>query len=754
MTNRRFSSQRYVRVAGLVFALAALMIYMAKNMPGLSGWLAHARTSTHQQASSRFAEQSKESLVARMTELDALITSIKVRLSSHVKDQELLANLNAAQTEYDQISEYMGGDRAEPTGTVPSPSRVAALKHAIANLKKQLADDPDNEAVRNRLNALTASLGGDAAARAGEIRQMREAPALVGCSVTTTSFSNNTPVAIPTGPAVVTSTITVSGLGPYLADVDITTFIQHTFAADLDITIQSPAGTVVTLTTDNGAGNDNVFNGTVWDDDANPGGQVPYATNNGLVTDHAYVNLTLASPLVPEEALAAFIGENPNGTWTITISDDLAGDGGSLDSWSLDLDVIPNAPIASTMSFANNTPVAIPTGPAVVSSTVNVSGAGTTISKVTLLTNITHTFAADLDITLLSPAGTIVTLTTDNGAGNDNVFNGTLWDDDANPGGQVPYATNNGLVTDHAYVNLTLASPLVPEEHMGAFINEDPNGTWTITISDDLAGDGGSLDSWTLNITTATCVLPCSINCPANITTPNDPNQCGALVTYPAPTTTGTCGTVTCSPASGAFFPVGTTTTNCTSTAGPSCTFTVTVNDTQAPTITCPANITAIGPPGSPTVVITYPPPTASDNCPGVTAACVPPSGSSVPVGTTTVTCTATDATGNTASCSFTVNTFDGRLQDNSAGCNAVVLFNSFTGAYQFCCGGIVYTGTAKVTKKANVVTLEENSPGRRVLIKVDNSAHAGTASLQSPPGTTKCTISDSNTTNDTCSCP
>ena len=46
---------------------------------------------------------------------------------------------------------------------------------------------------------------------------------------------------------------------------------------------------MVTLTTDNGAGNDNVFNGTKWDDDANPGGQVPYATNNGLVTDQTYV---------------------------------------------------------------------------------------------------------------------------------------------------------------------------------------------------------------------------------------------------------------------------------------------------------------------------------------------------------------------------------------------------------------------------------------------------------------------------------
>ena len=87
-----------------------------------------------------------------------------------------------------------------------------------------------------------------------------------------------------------TSTLVIAGAGTSILDVDLTTFLTHTFAADLDITLTSPAGTVVTLTTDNGAGNDNVFNGTVWDDDANPAGQVPYTTNNGLVTDHAYVN--------------------------------------------------------------------------------------------------------------------------------------------------------------------------------------------------------------------------------------------------------------------------------------------------------------------------------------------------------------------------------------------------------------------------------------------------------------------------------
>jgi subtilisin-like proprotein convertase family protein len=387
---------------------------------------------------------------------------------------------------------------------------------AIAAQFESLKDNPATQAERGDLLAryreLSAQLGGDDPARLLKPRASRDMgrPGRrplgtgSGCVTTPLTFQQTTPVQIPTGPAVVTSTVVVSGAGTYLHEMTLQTFITHTFNADLDITIQSPAGTVVTLSTDNGGANDNVFNGTVWDDDANPGGQVPYVTNNGLATDHAYVNLTTATPLAPEEPLAAFTGENPNGTWTITISDDLAGDGGSLDAWAITVNTLSGPPTTTTTTFTQSTPVQIPTGPAVVTSTLAVP-AGGTIFDVKATTFITHSFNADLDITLQSPAGTVVTLSTDNGGANDDVYNGTVWNDKANPGGQVPYATNNGLVTDHAYVNLTLASPLAPEEPLGAFEGEDQSGTWTITISDDLAGDGGNLASWSLDITTGSC---------------------------------------------------------------------------------------------------------------------------------------------------------------------------------------------------------------------------------------------------------
>jgi hypothetical protein len=77
--------------------------------------------------------------------------------------------------------------------------------------------------------------------------------------------------------------------------------------------------------------------------------------------------------------------------------------------------------------------------------------------------------------------------------------------------------------------------------------------------------------------------------------------------------------------------------------------------DTTAPQITCPANVNKPVDLGKCTAVVTYPPPTISDDC-SVTATCNPPSGSTFPLGTTNVTCTATDQAGLSSSpCGFNV---------------------------------------------------------------------------------------------------
>ncbi len=283
---------------------------------------------------------------------------------------------NAAYQEMLTLAQQMNTLKPQVPSNAQAAATYAAAESRYRDLSAAMGGDDPGHVLRG---------GTSAAAHPARTKVVPATP--TGCGPSTATFTQSTPTAIPTGPAVVTSTVVVSGAGPYLFDLDLTTNLTHTFAADLDITLMSPAGTIVTLTTDNGAGNDNVFNGTLWDDDANPAGQVPYVTNPGLVTDHPYVNLVTATPLVPEEALGAFIGENPNGTWTITISDDLAGDGGSLDSWSLAVTTFPNPPITTTVpTVTQSTPVAIPTGPAVVTSTLVVSGAPTSILDVNLTT--------------------------------------------------------------------------------------------------------------------------------------------------------------------------------------------------------------------------------------------------------------------------------------------------------------------------------------------------------------------------------
>src|SRR6185436_3363447 len=108
----------------------------------------------------------------------------------------------------------------------------------------------------------------------------------------------------------------------------------------------------------------------------------------------------------------------------------------------------------------------------------------------------------------------------------------------------------------------------------------------------------------------------CSLTCPADISVPNDTGVCGALVDYTEPSGEG-CGRVTCDHPSGSFFAVGTTAVTCTSTAGPSCSFNVTVNDTENPIITLNGNVITLWPPNHryETVEISDLVSGASDNC-------------------------------------------------------------------------------------------------------------------------------------------
>jgi hypothetical protein len=175
------------------------------------------------------------------------------------------------------------------------------------------------------------------------------------------------------------------------------------------------------------------------------------------------------------------------------------------------------------------------------------------------------------------------------------------------------------------------------------------------TVDDGGVPNTGGSDGTDIGAFEAT--VSCTLECQANITQANDPGECTAVVTY---TTPGgdSCGAVTCDHPSGSAFPLGETTVQCTSTAGPTCSFTVTVTDTEAPTISCPADITANAVAGTCAANVSFSV-GAADNCSSPTVTTDILSGSSFPVGTTTIHATAQDAAGNTSTCSFTVTVKD-----------------------------------------------------------------------------------------------
>jgi hypothetical protein len=203
-----------------------------------------------------------------------------------------------------------------------------------------------------------------------------------------------------------------------------------------------------------------------------------------------------------------------------------------------------------------------------------------------------------------------------------------------------------------------------------------PAGTYTVTAyfngTIPLPGqtitldDGHYFPSTTAGTITVTLVLddqPPVITCSTNVVQSTAPGRCDAVVNYVTTATDNNPGvTLVCTPPPGSVFAKGVTSVTCVATdaAGntSSCSFTVTVVDTELPTITCPANITVPNDPGKASAVVTFAP-TASDNCPGVSAGSSPASGSAFPLGTNTVMCVTTDDAGSQSKCNFTVTVKD-----------------------------------------------------------------------------------------------
>lgn len=138
--------------------------------------------------------------------------------------------------------------------------------------------------------------------------------------------------------------------------------------------------------------------------------------------------------------------------------------------------------IGFPVGFGGNVTVdtAIPDNvPEGMTSTFEVTGATGTVSEnIQVAIDITHTWRGDLRVILTSPAGTSVVL---------HNLTGSLADD---------------LIG-------TYPTSLDPAEPLSGFAGEDPNGIWTLTVSDNANRDTGTLNSWGINdISDYICTRP------------------------------------------------------------------------------------------------------------------------------------------------------------------------------------------------------------------------------------------------------
>ena len=111
------------------------------------------------------------------------------------------------------------------------------------------------------------------------------------------------------------------------------------------------------------------------------------------------------------------------------------------------------------------------------------------ISDINVTINIQHTWNNDLDIFLISPAGTIVELSTDNGNDDDDNYTNTVFDQEAST------AITSGTSP--------FTGTFIPEGDLSVLYGEMSGGNWTLSVDDDLGFvDGGQILGFTIELCT------------------------------------------------------------------------------------------------------------------------------------------------------------------------------------------------------------------------------------------------------------
>jgi subtilisin-like proprotein convertase family protein len=257
--------------------------------------------------------------------------------------------------------------------------------------------------------------GGATVAYVQTITYQLGAPQVSGTAITYTSTDVPKTI-ITTTATIVTSTLPVNFSGQ-VGKIRATINISHTWDSDLTITLINPDGIRVILSANHGSSGDDYTN-TVFDDSA------ALAISSGTPP--------FSGTFRPDQPLSSFYPKPATGNWKLEVVDSYSGDGGSLNSWKLEVfpveaicNASPSGSITPTAGNPQNTPVsqifATPLQVKVIDGSNNpVNGAGVTFSVQAGSTGASGSFGSNSSATATTDASGIATapaLTANNIAG-------------------------------------------------------------------------------------------------------------------------------------------------------------------------------------------------------------------------------------------------------------------------------------------------------------------------------------------------
>ncbi|MCF8274575.1 MAG: HYR domain-containing protein, partial [Flavobacteriaceae bacterium] len=327
-----------------------------------------------------------------------------------------------------------------------------------------------------------------------------------------------------------------------------------------------------------------------------------------------------------------------------------------------------------------------------------------------------------------------VTYTASDDSGNETIASFTITvNDNQNPEIACPSNISQNVVAGTCGAVVTYTAPVGTDNCIGSVTTQIgglasgstfPVGVTTNTFQVEDAS--GNTTSCSFTVTIIDNEIPVIVGCPSDIVQSNDTNSCGAIVTWTEPTATDNCtpsGSIswTKSHIPGSLFPKGTTLVtyvarDASNNVSATCSFNVTINDTQLPVIVaCPANITKSTDLGSCEATVSWTEPSANDNCTSPANLIWQKShtpGSVFAPGTTTVTYTAEDEAGNVSLvCSFNVTVVDNRKPVIS-NCPSSIILSTDADS---CFATVTWTeptATDNCTTQGDLVWTKSHSPG------------------------------------------